>query len=80
MEIYLALIQLGQRQHQSERYWGYRPKKLRGQQDGQMEKHLRNFMIRPFKRTFQTIYLDEICCFYMNMRIWCYLYRKHIWG
>ena len=28
-----------------------------------MKKHLHNFMIGHFKRTFQTIYLDEICCF-----------------
>ena len=27
-----------------------------------MAKHLYNFMIGQFKRTFQTIFLDEICC------------------
>ena len=53
-----------QRQHQSGRYQGYHfhLKKLRSQQDGQMEKHLQNF-ISQFKRTFRTIYLNEICCF-----------------
>ena len=28
-----------------------------------MKKHLHNFMIGQFKRTFQILYLDEICCF-----------------
>ena len=74
----MALIQLGQRQHQSARYWGYHSKKLGSYQDGQMEKHLYSFMTGQFQRTFQTVYSDEICCFfYMYMYIWCYLYRKH---
>ena len=55
MLTYLALIQLDQRQHQNARNLDYRSKKLRSQQDGQMKKHLRNFMIGQFKRTFQTI-------------------------
>ena len=63
MQTYLPLIQLGQRQHQSARYRGYHSKKLRSLQDGRMKKHLHNFIIGQFKRTFQTIYLDEICCF-----------------
>ena len=46
--------------------------------DGQMKKHLYSFMTGQFQRTFQTIYSDEICCFfYMYVYIWCYLYRKH---
>ena len=53
----MALIQLGQRQHESARYRGYHSKKLRNQQDGRMKKHLHNFMISQFKSTFQTIYL-----------------------
>ena len=45
-----------------------------GSQDGRMKKHLHNFMISQFKRTFQTIYLDEICCF-----LYLYVYiRKHM--
>ena len=63
MSTYLAPIQLGQRQHQSARYRGFHSKKLRSHQDGLMEKHLHNFMIGQFKRTFQILYLDEICCF-----------------
>ena len=50
-------------QHQSARYWGYHSKKLRSQQDGRMKKRLQNFMISQFKRTFRTIYLNEVCCF-----------------
>ena len=64
MWTYFALIQLGQRHHQSARYRGYHSKKLRDQQDGRMKKHLRSFMISQFKRTFRTIYLDEICPFW----------------
>ena len=45
------------------KYWGYHSKKLRSQRDGRMKKHLHNFMISQFSRTFQTIYLDETCCF-----------------
>ena len=30
---------------------------------GQMNKYLRDFVTGQFKRTFQTIDLDEICCF-----------------
>ena len=55
MLIYLALIQLDQRQHQNARNLDYRSKKLLSMQDGQMKKHLRNFMIGQFKRTSQTI-------------------------
>ena len=54
MRTYFALIQLGQRHHQSARYRGYHSKKLRDQQDGRMKKHLRSFMISQFKRTFRT--------------------------
>ena len=59
----MALILLGQRQHQNARNQGYRSKKLRSQQHGRMKKHLQNFMIGQFKRTFRIIYLDEICFF-----------------
>ena len=52
MQPYLALIQLGQRQHQSARYQAYHPKKLQSQQDGRMKRHLQNFMMGQFKRTF----------------------------
>ena len=31
--------------------------------DGWMKELLHNFMIAKFKRTIQTIYLDEVCCF-----------------
>ena len=38
-------------------------------------------MISHFKRTFQAIYLDEICCvLYVYVYIWCFLYREHIYG
>ena len=63
MLTYLALIQLGQRQHQSVRYRGYHSKKLQRQQDGRMKKHLQNFLLSQFKKTFHTIYLNEICWF-----------------
>ena len=72
----MALIQPGQRQYQSARYLGYRSKKLLSQQDGRMKKHLHNFMIGEFKWTFQTIYLDEICCVY----IWCFCIFVYIYG
>ena len=45
------------------KYRGYHSKRLRSQQDGRMKKHLHNFRIGQFKRNFQTIYLDEICCY-----------------
>ena len=69
----MAFIQLGQRQHQSAKYQGYHLKKLRSQQDGRMKKRFGNFMISQFKRTFQTIYLNEICFLiyvYMELFIW----------
>ena len=36
-------------------------------------------MTGQFKKTFQTIYLDEICYFFICIctYIWCYLYKKH---
>ena len=36
---------------------------IENQQNGQMKTRLHKFVISQFKRTFQTIYLDEICCF-----------------
>ena len=69
----MALIQLDQHHHQSARYRGFHSKKLRSQQDGRMKKHLYNFMIGQFKRTFQTIYLDEICCF-----LYVYVYMLQV--
>ena len=50
-----------------------------GSQDGRMKKHLHNFMISQFKRTFQTIYLDEICCF-LYLYVYIVLFIQETYG
>ena len=58
---------------------GYHSKKSQSQRDGRMKKHLHNFMIRQFKRTFQTIYLDEICCF-LYLYVYIVLFIQETYG
>ena len=51
---------------------GQDSKKLRSQQDGQIKKNSQNFMISQLKRTFRTIYLNEIC--FLNICIYGVIY------
>ena len=44
-----------------------------------MKKHLHNFMISQFKRTFQTIYLDEVCCF-LYLYVYMVLFIQETYG
>ena len=67
MKTYLALIQLGQRQHQSARYLGYRSKKLVSQQDGRMKKTFAQFYDRHIQGDFSN------CLFKWNL-LFLYLY------
>ena len=43
-----------------------------------MKKHLHNFLISQFKRTFPAIYLDGICCFFISICIYMVLLIKEI--
>ena len=53
---------------------------IENQQNDQMKTRLRNFITSHFKRTFQTIYLDEIFCFFICSCIYGVIYTGKIYG
>ena len=80
MKTYLALIQLGQRQHQSARYLGYRSKKLVSQQDGRMKKTFAQFYDRHIQGDFSNCLFKCNLLFFISICICGVIYTGNIYG